>query len=235
MEEADRIEGRRRYEHEPTLNKNRRITMSTTLNAGRKTLASQLDRLDTIIDGLAENLHEAVAMAAANVVKETLTVVVQEAVHSALVEILANAEVQKRLAVNVRPPVPLIVRLAAKVRSCWSWLKSTVKGAWSKVKTVANSLAMAASTKAKQAGKQIRQRAKTCWMWTVAIAALAKRFRLQLGVAVGVGMLVGAVCYVGGREIASFGCGLAGFIGSLTTDAVDRVRRMYGSVVERLA
>jgi hypothetical protein len=54
-------------------------------------------------------------------------------------------------------------------------------------------------------------------------------------VAVGVGVLVGVVCYVGGREIASLGCGLAGFMGSLATDAVDRVRRMYWSLVERLA
>jgi hypothetical protein len=72
-------------------------------------------------------------------------------------------------------------------------------------------------------------------MWTVALAALAKRFCLQLGVAVGVGVLLGAVCYVGGREIASMGCGLAGLVGTMATDAVERVRRMYSSVVERLA
>jgi hypothetical protein len=209
---------------------------TTTLNAGRKTLASQLDRLDTIIDGLAKNLHETVAMATAGVVKETLTVVMQEAVRGALVEILANAEVQKRLATgNVQPSVPLIVRLAAKVRSCWSWLKATVKAAWSKAKTVASSLATAASSKAKQVGKQAIQRAKIGWMWTVAIVALAKRFRTHLLVAAGIGLLVGVVCYLGGREIASLGCGLAGFMGSLAMDAVDRVRRLYSSLVERLA
>jgi hypothetical protein len=208
---------------------------TTTLNAGRKTLASQLDRLDTIIDGLADNLHEAVAIATANVVKETLTVVVQEAIRGALVEILTNAEVLKRLATNVQPPVPLIVRLAAKARSCWSWLKGTVKGACSKVKQMVSSLATATSTRVQQARQQVVQRAKTCWMWTVALTALAKRFRLQLGVAAGVGVLAGVVCYMGGREIASLGCGLAGFMGSLATDAVDRVRRMYSSVLERLA
>jgi hypothetical protein len=58
---------------------------------------------------------------------------------------------------------------------------------------------------------------------------------MQLGVAVGVGVLMGAVCYLGGREVASMGCGLAGFMGSLAMDAVDRFRRMYSSVVERLA
>jgi hypothetical protein len=211
---------------------------TTTLNAGRKTLASQLDRLDTIIDGLADNLHEAVALATANVVKETLTVVVQEAVRGALVEILTNAEVQKRLAsqhVNVQPPVPLMVRLAAKARSCWSWLKSTMKGACSKVKQMVSSLSTVTAAKVEQARQQVVQRAKMCWMWTVALAALVKRFRVQLLVAVGIGLLVGVACYMGGREIASFGCGLAGFVGSLATDAVDRVRRMYSSVVERLA
>jgi CRISPR-associated endonuclease/helicase Cas3 len=201
---------------------------TTTLNAGRKTLASQLDRLDTIIDSLADNLHDAVAMATANVVKETLTVVVQEAVRGALVEILANAELQKRLSsqtVSVQPSVPLMVRLAAKARSCWSWLKSTVKGACSKVKQMVSSLSAVAAAKVQQARRQVVQRAKMCWMWTVALAALAKRFRLQLGVAVGVGVLVGAVCYLGGREIASVGCGLAGFVGSLASDTVSRLRR----------
>jgi hypothetical protein len=211
---------------------------TTTLNAGRKTLASQLDRLDTIIDNLADNLHEAVAMATASVIKETLTVVVQEAVRGALVEILANVEMQKRLSsqiVSVQPPVPLMVRLAAKARSCWSWLKSTMKGACSKVKQMVSSLAAVVGAKVQKARQQVVQRAKTCWMWTVALTALAKRFRLQLGVAVGIGVLVGVVCYLGGREIASLGCGLAGFVGSLATDAVDRVRRMYSSVLERLA
>jgi hypothetical protein len=212
------------------------MTMSTTtLNAGRKTLASQLDRLDTIIDGLADSLHETVAMATANVVKETLTVVVQEAVRGALVEILTNSELQKQLAGNVQPPVPLMVRLAAKARSCWSWLKSTVKGACSQLKQMVSSLATAASTKVQKARQQVVHRAKMCWMWTVALAVLAKRFRFQLGMAVSIGILVGVVCYLGGREIASLGCGLAGFVGSLATDAVDRVRRMYSSVVERLA
>jgi hypothetical protein len=92
-----------------------------------------------------------------------------------------------------------------------------------------------ASNKVHQAGKQITQRAKTCWMWMVALAALAKRFRLQLTMALGVGVLVTVVCYLGGREIASLGCGVAGFMGSLATDAVNRVRRMYSSVMERLA
>jgi hypothetical protein len=200
-------------------------------------LESQLNRLDTVIDGLAENLHEVVAMATANVVRETLTVVVQEAVRGALVEILANAEVQKRLAATQEVSVPLVVRLAAKVNSCWSWLASTAKCAWSKVsamataycgkvKKTADPVVTAAGVKVHKAREQVARCTRSGWMLASALAALGRRYRKQLAVAIGVGVLVGVVCYVGGREIASIGCGLAGFVGSLTSDTLKRLRRL---------
>src|SRR5262249_58322410 len=84
--------------NESKINQYRRLRMSTTtLNNGvRKTLASQLDRLDTILDGLAENLNEAVAMTAANSVKEIVNVAVQEAVRAALIE-MTSAENRRAL------------------------------------------------------------------------------------------------------------------------------------------
>ena len=50
------------------------MTMTTT--NGRKSLASQIDRLDTILDGLADGLNEAVASA----VKDAITIAVRETV-----------------------------------------------------------------------------------------------------------------------------------------------------------
>jgi hypothetical protein len=206
---------------------------TTTLNNGvRKTLASQLDRLDTILDGLAENLNEAVAIAAANSVKEIVNVAVQEAVRAALVEILTNAEVQKRL-IHAQPATPTMIHLREKVRSCWSWIVRAAKGTWTKIVMVSNkvkemgsSLVTVASTKVQQAQKEIVRSIRKGWMLMTALAALAKRFRKQLIVAVGVGVLVGVICYFAGREIASIGCGLAGFLGSLVTGATNRLRRM---------
>jgi hypothetical protein len=206
---------------------------TTTLNNGvRKTLASQLDRLDMILDGLAENLNEAVAMAAANSVKEIVNVAVQEAVRAALVEILTNAEVQKRL-INVRPATPTMIHLREKSHSCWSWLVRAAKGTWAKivmasnkVKGMGSSLVKMASTKVQQARKEIVRSIRSGWMLMNALAALAKRFRKQLVVAVGIGVLVGFVCYFAGREIASIGCGLSGFLGSLATGVMNRLRRM---------
>ena len=70
--------------------------MTATMNApprARKTLASQLDRLDQILDGLAEALDESVAAA----VQEAVGVAVKEAVQAVLAEVLTNPEVLARL------------------------------------------------------------------------------------------------------------------------------------------
>jgi hypothetical protein len=207
---------------------------TTTLNNGpRKTLASQLDRLDVIIDGLADNLDEAVAAAAADSMKEVVNVAVQEAVHAALVEVLSNAELRKRLA-NPVDVQPTTIRI---VRSCWAWIVGTAKGIWDKIvavtymagdklKAKGGPLIAAAGVKARQAGKEIARRARGGWMLMAALAALARRFRTRLLVAAAIGVLVGAVCYFAGREVASLGCGLAGFVGSLVSGAVNRLRRM---------
>src|SRR5262245_36887211 len=147
---------------------------TTTLNNGvRKTLASQLDRLDMILDGLAENLNEAVAMAAANSVKEIVNVAVQEAVRAALVEILTNVEVQKRL-IHVQPATPTMIHLREKAVSCWSWLVRAAKGTWTKLvgvaavasnklKRLGSSLVRAASIKVQQAQKEILRSIRKGW------------------------------------------------------------------------
>jgi hypothetical protein len=194
--------------------------MTMTLDNGvRKTLASQIDRLDSILDGLAENLNEAVA----DGVKGAVTVAVQEAVHAALVEILSSAQVRRRL--SVQPPV--LVRLAEKARSCWSWLAGTAKAVWSKVIATAT----AAGDKVRQAPQRVVRCARTGWMLMTTLASLAKRFRTQLLVALAVGLLVGVVCYVAGREVASVVCGLAASVGSLAAEVGSRLRKLLPLLV----
>src|SRR5262252_1597692 len=74
----------------------------TTVNgrAQRKTLANQLDRLDAILDGLADALEEAVADA----VKQAVTVAAREAVQSALHEVLSSPDLLRALAAQAAPP-----------------------------------------------------------------------------------------------------------------------------------
>jgi hypothetical protein len=59
----------------------------------RKTLASQLDRLDSILDGLSEGLNDAVASA----VREAVGLAVQEAVQAVLTELLNNPDLRDQL------------------------------------------------------------------------------------------------------------------------------------------
>src|SRR5262249_24401870 len=167
--------------NKPKINPYRRLRMSTTtLNNGvRKTLASQLDRLDMILDGLAENLNEAVAMAAASSVKEIVNVAVQEAVRAALVEILSNAEVQKRL-IHEQPAAPTMIHLRKIAGSCWNWIIRAAKGTWTKIVMVSNkvkgmgsSLARVASNKVHQVRKEIVRSTRKGWMLMTALAALA--------------------------------------------------------------
>jgi hypothetical protein len=70
--------------------------MSKTLETNgqtRKTLASQIDRLDSILDGLSEGLNQAVAQA----VREAVGLAVQEAVQAVLTELLTNPALREQL------------------------------------------------------------------------------------------------------------------------------------------
>jgi hypothetical protein len=59
----------------------------------RKTLASQIDRLDSILDGLSEGLSDAVSSA----VREAVGLAVREAVQAVLTELLTNPALRAQL------------------------------------------------------------------------------------------------------------------------------------------
>ena len=81
------------------------MTKTLEMNGpARKTLASQLDRLDGILDGLSEGLDQAVAQA----VREAVRLAVQEAVQAVLAELLTNPALREQLqkAASPDPPPP---------------------------------------------------------------------------------------------------------------------------------
>jgi hypothetical protein len=102
----------------------------------RKSLASQIDRLDTMLDGLGEGLNDAVAQA----VKDAVSVAFHEAVRGVLNEILTNPDLLARLRAAQEaaddddkegaPPQQPSGRLAA----CRSWVGARLKqfGSWCK-------------------------------------------------------------------------------------------------------
>src|SRR5262245_18586449 len=67
------------------------MTTTTTTNGQvRKTLASQLDRLDSILDGLSDALNEAVASAVEGAVERAVKQAVGEAVRETLQAVIAE-------------------------------------------------------------------------------------------------------------------------------------------------
>jgi hypothetical protein len=78
------------------------MTKTMEMNGtARKTLASQLNRLDGILDGLSEGLNQAVAQA----VREAVGLAVQEAVQAVLTELLTNPVLREQLQ-KAAPPAP---------------------------------------------------------------------------------------------------------------------------------
>src|SRR5215470_505536 len=66
------------------------MTTTTATNGVRKTLASQLDRLDSILDGLSDALNEAVATAVEGAVERAVRQAVGEAVRETLQAVIAE-------------------------------------------------------------------------------------------------------------------------------------------------
>ena len=97
-------------------------TINTNGRMHRKTLSTQIDRLDGILDGLSEALSESVAVA----VKEAVSTVVREAVEAAVKEVLSSPDLLKAALAQHTPPVVQAQPTAPKTkhRSLWESLKN---------------------------------------------------------------------------------------------------------------
>ena len=195
----------------------------------RKSLATQLDRLDTILDGLANGLNEAVVTA----VKEAVVV----AVEAVLREVVNNPELQRRLQPEpVAAAVPTtaqpgLVRPAGAaigrgLRNCWSWLAGKARSLCGRATTLVNAGVPALLGRV---CRDLTAFARRIWSGVVVAAVLAYRYRRALVIALAVGTLIGLGCYLAGPGVASFVSGVAGFVGSLIASALNHLRRVLGS------
>jgi hypothetical protein len=155
----------------------------------RKQLVDQLDRLDSIIDTLAEGLNQAVADAC----REGTRL----AVRDVLIEIASNPDLRALLAPQVHAPAPAApdVPTEPKKPGVWSRIKSKVAGA--------KKAAADAITRAKEA--VIRR----CVIAGDAIVALGRTtgealpVRKIVLVGLGVGLVVGAAGLVVPQTVAA--------------------------------
>jgi hypothetical protein len=159
----------------------------------RKTLAHQLDRLDSILDGFADALNESVADA----IKGSVADSVREAVSVAVREVLAH----QHAAATEPPPAPEPAPTSAAAKpALWARLKTTV---WSVVDSVRQGVITGAGVVAQTTRRVITTATSRTARWAVTAGLLVK-------VAIGVvrGHQTAGWWGVGAGVSAALACGL---------------------------
>ena len=179
------------------------MATSTPSANGRKSLASQIDRLDGILDGLADGLNDAVAM----LVKEAVTTAVKESVQAVLTELLTNPAVLAKVQANNTPeqpvqpdrPKPVILR-------CLSWT-------WKQVVSACHTL--------QELGKPVAN-----------FFATLNRFRLPILIAVVAGLLCGYGTHLTGSWLSVLVSSIGGVITTLAVQVLLVFRSLMLSIGE---
>ena len=160
---------------------------TTTMNGKpRKQLADQLDRLDGIIDALADGLNQAVIDAAHEGTRL--------AVKDAIVEIMTNPELRALLAPGRPEPTP-----APAAPPPEAGPEPKAPGLWTRLKAkvaAARDALTGAATKAKEAVATRYQAASDTVAAVGTAAGEALPLRRVLWVGLGAGLLVGLACLV---------------------------------------
>jgi hypothetical protein len=193
------------------------MTVTSTNGRARKSLAEQIDRLDGILDGLADALNEAVAGA----VKEAVGLAVKEAVQAVLTEVLANPQLQQRLRpapvpeVTARPPALPVRPAVEQLKRAAGWLAGVMKGgcgqAHAAVRQAAGQVNQAlkhAKELASALARRVQGFLRGGWLRLVALYALARRLRWPVLVALAVGATTAAGCLLAGPTGASLVSGV---------------------------
>jgi len=194
----------------------------------RKSLSSQIDRLDSMLDGLADNLNDAVAAD------------VKEAVRSVLKEVLASPELslalhRSRLVATPEmaapsEPAPAIISAGGPVRRAWHWLGRQVLAV---VHAGCSSLRWAKQT-CGAAIHGVENGYSSGWQYLRGLASAAwekwQMFQWLTGpvlIALAIGAGVGIAAYSAEPVVAAITSGVGGFVTTLAVQASVMFRRLW--------
>jgi hypothetical protein len=181
---------------------------TTNANGQRKSLASQIDRLDALLDGLADGLTDAVAQA----VQAAVALAVKEAVQAVLTEVLTNPAVLAKLQAAIPAAQPEQPADAPAPKgpgrfAAWrNWAGAQLKKAgeccragWRRVHDAGVALARRAARVVTTAATAVREEAAR----VVATGWLLGNVLLRLAAAFGAGVAVRVALFVTGVIVAS--------------------------------
>jgi hypothetical protein len=191
------------------------FTMSPN-NKVRKSLASEIDRLDRTLDGLADGLNEAVADA----VKSAVGVAVKEAIQTVMKELLANPEVLAKLtpAASVCESKQDPSRASELVRRVWSGICGCVMA----IRLACSSGVQKVQTKVGNGWSRTMERVKTVWSHIQVLGHL----KHQIVLALGMGIISGIGVWYAEPWIGAVMSGIGGFATTLGVQAGLWLRRM---------
>jgi hypothetical protein len=197
-------------------------TMNNGSNAQRKTLATQLDRLDVILDGLGDALSGSVEMAVRDVVGQ----VVRESVEATLREVLANPDLlratlaaQGHLPQPTAVPTPLPKRRTLKdlIQSAGRYVGEKVKQAAVQTATGLGQAFRWGFDKLRRGCAAVMEGCQSAVQaclhlpsGVMAVASALWTFRRTTSIALMVGLLAGVGSYFAGPVIASIASGISG-------------------------
>src|SRR5262249_17948232 len=177
------------------------IAMTTTTMNGsvRKTLASQLDRLDSILDGLSDALHGAVASAVEGAVERAVSQAVKETLQAVIAEALTNADLLA--AARTLPPPGTPADPPEPPKSLFRRACDAVKPGLA----VAAAACHGAGAYVTKKAAAVKSAARSGWR-------LLRRFRGRLLAACGVGLAAGALTCLAGPWLGVAASAAARFV-----------------------
>jgi hypothetical protein len=195
--------------------------MTTVANGEtRKTLASQLDRLDSILDGLSDALNGAVATAVEQAVRQAVGQAVKETLQAVIAEALTNPDLLAAARTLLAQGTPADVPADPPAPP-----KSLVRRACNGIKAglgVAAAACNGAGAYVLEQATAVKSVARSGWL-------LFSRFKGRLLAACGVGMVAGALTYLAGPWLAIAASSAAGFVTTLAVQAASGLRKLFGS------
>src|SRR5262245_15029295 len=196
------------------------MTTTTTNGQVRRTLASQLDRLDSILDGLADALNGAVASAVESAVRQAVSQAVKETLQAVIAEALTNADLLAAARTLLAPGSPAAGPADPPERP-----RGLFRRACGAVKSglgVAVAACNGAGTYVAKQATAVKAAARSGWR-------LLSRFRGRLLMACGVGVAAGALTYLAGPWLAVAASSAAGFVTTLAVQAASGLRKLFCS------
>jgi hypothetical protein len=214
------------------------MTTNTNNRPQRQTLASQIDRLETILASLTDTLGQTVADAVQDAVGK--------AVELAVKEVLTNPELLQALQAQTTPSMRPVKEgsLAKTLRQTYTIFREKASSAgtalrrnagwtWSKLGSVCSWIGGGVNTTWATICAGCKKLASGwvafCQM-VPALLLILWAYRKPLLLAFTVGLVIGVGTYWAGPFVASFFSGLAGFVGALVVNLVRRLRQVMEGI-----